>query len=168
MTSKNEWTYLTTVSPIWGINGLIHVSSAPTLVGLETPPAARNLEFKPYAVSRLITDRLSRPATRNEVEPDAGIDVKYGVTKGLTADFSYNGLRAGDMLWAQDLFDLRVLARKGRDEVSSVSEIGTNGHVKTTEEDTCMERSITCELALRSVYRSTGAWDQFCAARCAA
>ena len=27
---------------------------------------------------------------RNDVDPDAGIDVKYGVTKSLTADFTYN------------------------------------------------------------------------------
>ena len=27
---------------------------------------------------------------RNDLEPDAGLDVKYGVTKSLTADFTYN------------------------------------------------------------------------------
>ena len=51
---------------------------------------AKNLEIKPYAISRLTTDLLASPAVRNDWSPDAGVDVKYGVTKSLTADFTYN------------------------------------------------------------------------------
>ena len=87
---QTERTFITPVSAAWGIQGLSHFSAAATLVGLETPPAALNLEVKPYAISRVTTDLLSRPAVRNDVHPDAGLDVKYGLTKGLTTDVTYN------------------------------------------------------------------------------
>ena len=90
MAGKSETTFLTPLSPIWGIGAMNHFSLAPTLIGVEAPPAARNFEIKPYAMSSLTTDRLSRPTVRNNVDPDAGVDVKYGITKSLTADFSYN------------------------------------------------------------------------------
>ena len=88
--SKNEMTYLTLVSPAWNQQGVHHFSEAATLVGLEAPPAARNIEVKPYAMSRVTTDRLSRPPVSNHVEPDAGVDVKYALTESLTADLSVN------------------------------------------------------------------------------
>ena len=47
---KNEWTYLTPVPPnMGGPQGFIRISAAGTLVGLDLPPASRNLELKPYA-----------------------------------------------------------------------------------------------------------------------
>jgi hypothetical protein len=36
------------------------------------------------------TDPLGRPPVRNDFDPDAGFDLKYGVTKSLTVDFTYN------------------------------------------------------------------------------
>jgi hypothetical protein len=90
ITSKNEMAYVTLVSPAWNQQAVHHFDEAATLVGLEAPPAARNLEIKPYAMSRVTTDRLSRPALDNDVDPDAGFDLKYGLTKSLTADFTYN------------------------------------------------------------------------------
>ena len=74
----------------WGIIALFRTSAAATLVGLEVPPPAMNLEIKPSAISRLTTDLLASPVQRNEFDPDVGLDVKYGVTKSLTADFTYN------------------------------------------------------------------------------
>jgi hypothetical protein len=88
--SKNELDYLTRVNPVWNQQGIHHFSEAATLVGLEAPPAARNLEIKPYAISRLTTDLVSSPNVHNDLEPDAGFDLKYGLTKGLTADLTYN------------------------------------------------------------------------------
>ncbi len=49
----NEWSYLTPV-PISaagrdGSQGILRVSQAATLVGLEVPPGSSNLEIKPYA-----------------------------------------------------------------------------------------------------------------------
>ncbi len=87
---KNEDAFLTPVSPQWGQASMRHMEAYATLTGLEVPPAARNLEIKPYAISRVTTDLLRTPAIRNDVEPAAGLDVKYGLTKGLTADFTYN------------------------------------------------------------------------------
>ncbi len=90
LAGKGEMTFLTSLPPNFGFGGLNHFAQAPALVGLEVPPAARNLEVKPYAMSRVTTDLLSRPVLHHDVEPDAGIDLKYGITKSLTADFSYN------------------------------------------------------------------------------
>ena len=90
LADKRETLFLTPLSPVWGIGAMNHFALAPTLIGLEVPPAARNLEIKPYLISNLKTDRLSRPPLEREFDPDVGFDVKYGVTKGLSADFSYN------------------------------------------------------------------------------
>ena len=88
--SKNEMAYITKVNPAWLQRAIHHYSEAATLVGLEAPPAAHNLEVKPYAMSRLTTDRLARPAINNDLNPDVGVDVKYGITESLTADLTYN------------------------------------------------------------------------------
>jgi hypothetical protein len=87
---KNERSYLSGVPASYGGRGINKLSSAATLVGLEVPPAGRNLEIKPYAISAVSTDRLATPAISNDLSGDAGIDVKYGLTRGLTADFTYN------------------------------------------------------------------------------
>ena len=87
---KTEAAHLTPLSPAWSRSGIHRFSAAATLVGLEVPPSGVNLEIKPYAISRLTTDLVSTPAVRNDFEPDAGLDVKYGLTKGLTADLTYN------------------------------------------------------------------------------
>jgi len=88
---KNEWTHLTRLpSAIAGNSAVWRLSMAGTLVGLEVPPASKNLEIKPYAISRMITDRgQTQPVTR-EMHGEVGVDVKYGVTANLTADLSYN------------------------------------------------------------------------------
>jgi hypothetical protein len=66
-------------------------SVAATLTGLETPPLSKNLEIKPYAIAGLTTDRTARPfPVENDRDGDVGLDVKYGVTSGLTADFTVN------------------------------------------------------------------------------
>jgi hypothetical protein len=88
--AKNEYAYITPLKRSWGIIALFRTSAAATLVGLEAPPPAMNLEIKPSAISRLTTDLVASPALRNEFDPDVGLDVKYGVTKSLTADFTYN------------------------------------------------------------------------------
>ena len=92
---KNEWAHLTLIpqSAVRGNSGgtaIIRVSRHATLVGLEAPAASRNLEIKPYAISGVETDRAAIPATSNDGYADAGLDVKYGVTQNLTADFTVN------------------------------------------------------------------------------
>ena len=90
---KNEWVYLTRL-PISagggsGAAGIFRVSAAGSLVGLEPPPASRNLEVKPYVIGGVTTDRTASPAI-DERSGDVGIDVKYGITQKLTADFTWN------------------------------------------------------------------------------
>jgi hypothetical protein len=88
---KNEWTYLNPVPQnLAGPQAFNRVSSGGTLVGLDLPPASRNLELKPYAISRWTTDRVRVPSLSNDFDPDLGGDVKYGVTANLTADFTVN------------------------------------------------------------------------------
>jgi len=88
---KNEWAYLTPVPQILaGPQALNRISSAGTLVGLDLPTAGRNIELKPYAVSRLTTDRLRTPPVSDEPDADIGGDVKFSITPNLTADFTAN------------------------------------------------------------------------------
>ena len=87
---KNEHSYLSAVPASYRGLGMYKVSSAATLVGLETPPRSLNLEVKPYAISGVRTDRTAAVPVSNDVTGDAGFDVKYGVTQSLTADFTYN------------------------------------------------------------------------------
>jgi hypothetical protein len=86
---KNERTWLAPMPASYG-NGVFRISQGATLVGLETPPLGKNLELKPYAIGGLTTDRVSRPSFNNKGNRDAGFDVKYGLTRGLTADLTVN------------------------------------------------------------------------------
>ena len=91
---KNEWVYLTRL-PISagggsGSAGIFRVSAAGSLVGLEPPPASRNIEVKPYAIGGLTTDLTASPQVVDERSGDGGLDVKYGITQNLTADFTWN------------------------------------------------------------------------------
>jgi hypothetical protein len=88
---KNEWAYLTPVPQILaGPQALNRISASGTLVGLDLPPAGRNLELKPYALSQITTDRLRTPALRNDVGADVGGDLKYHLTPNLTFDVTAN------------------------------------------------------------------------------
>ncbi len=88
---KNEWTYLNPVPQnLAGPQAFNRISSGGTLVGLDLPPASRNLEVKPYAIARVLTDPLRVPALDNDFDPDLGGDVKVGLTANLTADFTVN------------------------------------------------------------------------------
>ena len=85
---RNEISYVTRVPAARGQNALYQGTVAATLVGVEAPSGSRALEVKPYAISDLRTDRAS--AVSNSLDGDIGVDVKYGVTPNLTADFTYN------------------------------------------------------------------------------
>ncbi len=87
---KNEVTYLTRVPPAYGNNGVFRMSVAGTLVGLETPGQSLNLELKPYLVSSVTTDRAAASPFSNRLSRSAGFDFKYGLTRGLIADATYN------------------------------------------------------------------------------
>ena len=87
---KNEISHLTPIPNALGQLGLMHSSLAATLVGLEVPSGSRNLEIKPYAISDLTSDTTATPRISNDLGGDFGLDVKYGLTQNLTADFTYN------------------------------------------------------------------------------
>ena len=88
---KNEWDYLTPVPRILaGPQALNRVSAGGTLVGLDLPETGRNIELKPYVVSRVTTDRVRTPPIENRVGSEIGGDIKYAVTPNLTADLTVN------------------------------------------------------------------------------
>ena len=86
---KNESTYLTPV-PISAGPGMFRLSAAATLVGLEAPPQDVRLEVKPYGIGSLATDRTADEPYTNRGDGTGGVDVKWGVTQNLTADFTFN------------------------------------------------------------------------------
>ncbi len=86
---KNESSYLAPVPVDVGI-GVFRVSQAATLVGLETPPLAKNVEIKPYLITSVATDHNATPRIDNDPDGDVGLDVKVGLTGSLTADFTVN------------------------------------------------------------------------------
>ena len=84
---KNEWNYLTPVAISAG-PGMFRLSAAATLAGLEVPSGNRTFEIKPYGIGSSATD--VNADVHNEGDGDFGVDVKYGLTENLTADFTYN------------------------------------------------------------------------------
>ena len=88
---KNEHSYVVPVPASFGSGwGIYEMSLSGTLVGLEAPPGGKNLEIKPYGISGVTTDRRATPPISDTLDGDLGLDVKYGVTQNLTADFTYN------------------------------------------------------------------------------
>ena len=87
---KNEHMFVVPVPASFGTAGIYQLSLGGTLVGLEAPPGGKNLEIKPYGISGVTTDRRATPPTSDSLDGDLGLDVKYGVTQNLTADFTYN------------------------------------------------------------------------------
>ena len=90
---KNEYAYITRISISVGGGGpagIFRVSAAATLVGLEVPDSGMNLEIKPYGIGGVSTDLDTDPPVRNEGDGDVGIDAKFGLTRSLTADLTYN------------------------------------------------------------------------------
>ena len=91
---KNEWAYLTLIpisaAGFGGRGGVFRVSAAGTLVGLEAPPAGAQLEVKPYAIGGLTAAGRAGPATDWTRDGEVGVDLKYGISGNLTADFTYN------------------------------------------------------------------------------
>ena len=87
---KNEVSYLTPLPAALTMRGHFQASAMPALVGIEAPSRSRTLEVKPYVISELVTDRASTPQVSNDLSGDFGADLKYGITRSLTADFTYN------------------------------------------------------------------------------
>ena len=86
---KNERAYLTPV-PISGGPGEMWVSAGSTLTGVEVPEGNRTFEIKPYGIGSMATDVTAVPRVVNQGAGNGGVDVKFGITENLTADFTYN------------------------------------------------------------------------------
>jgi hypothetical protein len=86
---KNEFSHLTPIPRTDGMQGSFRVSAGATLVGIEAPPPALNLEVKPFVTADSSTTP-SATGSQTAIGRDFGFDVKYGLRKTLTADFSYN------------------------------------------------------------------------------
>ena len=87
---KNERSHLVPIPAAFDRQGLLKLSFAATLVGIETPERSKNLEVKPYASGSMTTNRVADVPFENAGDADFGFDAKYGVTKGLIFDFTYN------------------------------------------------------------------------------
>ena len=82
---KNEQSYLQPVAR--GYN-LTQVSSAAQLTGLSLP-RRRDIKITPFAAGSANTDKRFTTDQNNFVG-DVGVDVKWGITPGLTADVTVN------------------------------------------------------------------------------
>ena len=80
---KNENSYW---SPLRRIHQLSRVSMAGTVEGLQGLRPGANVRVKPYALANL--NKVA--GTSLDKDYDGGFDVKYGVTSGLTWDFTVN------------------------------------------------------------------------------
>ncbi|HUR32312.1 MAG TPA: DUF5916 domain-containing protein [Vicinamibacterales bacterium] len=87
---KNEYAGVTPMPAAFGGSGLAQMQMAATLVGLSVPTRTRSLELKPYAVAASTTDLTAAQPFRNDGSGDVGVDVKYGLSRGLTADLTVN------------------------------------------------------------------------------
>jgi hypothetical protein len=80
---RNENSYW---SPLRRIHQLSRVSMAGTFEGLQGLKPGANIRVKPYALTNL--NKVAGVSLDKDF--DAGVDVKYGVTSGLTWDFTVN------------------------------------------------------------------------------
>ncbi len=87
---KNEKSHLAPIPVAYRRNGIIKLSFAAAIVGIEPPDRSLNLELKPYAAAGLRTDLTADNPYSDDFDGDVGFDAKYGVTRGITFDFTYN------------------------------------------------------------------------------
>ena len=99
---KNEQVFITRMPASYAAGAIYRFSLAAALYGLEVPATSKNLEIKPYAISSATTNNAVQPAVSNKVDGNAGLDAKYGVTRGLIAvlnhaPFTLDGNRQVDV-----------------------------------------------------------------------
>ena len=87
---ENEFSYLTPMPAAFTQRAMVRVSQAATMVDLEAPKAALNLEVKPYALGAVTTDLEASAPYSNDPNAQAGIDAKYTFKNGLVADGTLN------------------------------------------------------------------------------
>ena len=75
-------------APVPRIYNIQRVSLAGALEGLEGIEPGANIKIKPYTLGSFSQSPAAKAP--NKYDGDVGVDVKYGVTSGLTWDFTYN------------------------------------------------------------------------------
>jgi len=85
---KNEESYWAPIPRMF--NSIHYVSRAGILEGLEGIRAGTNLRLKPYVVGTMADLSAGGSAPHRVFTGDGGVDVKWGVTSGLTLDITYN------------------------------------------------------------------------------
>jgi hypothetical protein len=88
---KNEWSYLAQVPrALTTFRGILKISSAATLEGLQVPSGSANMEVKPFVLAGVSSDNTATPIVRNDRNGRIGGDAKYGITQNITADLTVN------------------------------------------------------------------------------
>ncbi|MBM3771891.1 MAG: carbohydrate binding family 9 domain-containing protein [Acidimicrobiia bacterium] len=88
--SINEVSYITRIPTAMQRRGHFLASLMATLVGIEAPPAARNIEIKPYAIADTTTDLTGTTPVRNRFGRDVGADARIGLSQSASADLTLN------------------------------------------------------------------------------
>jgi len=86
---KNEQASIAPIPASAGFRAMYRFDIFATLVGVEVPAVRRTLDIKPYGIAASTTNLAATPSFRNDPSADAGVDVKYGLTRSLVADFTY-------------------------------------------------------------------------------
>ncbi|MFP5379555.1 MAG: DUF5916 domain-containing protein, partial [Vicinamibacteria bacterium] len=86
---KNEQASISPIPASAGFRAMYRFDIFATLVGVEVPAVRRTLDVKPYAIAAATTNLAATPPFRNDPSADAGVDVKYGLTRSLVADLTY-------------------------------------------------------------------------------
>jgi hypothetical protein len=86
--SKNEMSTLSRVPPARGNASMMQTSFAATMVGLEAPRSGSPIDIKPYVTTSVNTNRTVTPRISNDWTRAAGLDLKYALTQGISADFT--------------------------------------------------------------------------------
>ncbi|MGD9902401.1 MAG: DUF5916 domain-containing protein [Vicinamibacterales bacterium] len=85
---KNEQHSIAPIPASAGNRAMYRFDIFATLVGVETPTVARNLEVKPYVIGAVTTNRAAQPPFANDLSQNVGGDAKYGITRSLVADLT--------------------------------------------------------------------------------
>lgn len=84
---RNEFVFWTPISRDYGMDPWAKISMMGHLKGLENLKQKRNLHFKPYVLAEIKRESEQR---KTEFSPQAGLDLKYGVSSNLTLDLTLN------------------------------------------------------------------------------
>jgi hypothetical protein len=85
---KNEHVSIAPIPASAGTRAMYKFDIMATVVGVETPSVRKPVDVKPYAIAASTTNLASATPFRNDLDADAGVDVKYSLTNSLVADLT--------------------------------------------------------------------------------